>query len=53
MQPSGTCNFSKIDNATLNFTCNNNISDGMISIYATNYNILRIKNGMAGIMFSS
>jgi hypothetical protein len=52
MQPSGTCNFSKIDNATLNFTCNPNISEGMISIYATNYNILRIKNGMAGLMFS-
>ena len=52
MQPSGTCNFSKIDNATLNFACNPGISEGMISIYATNYNILRIKNGMAGIMFS-
>lgn len=53
MQPSGTCNFSKIDNATLQFTCNPNISEGMISIYATNYNILRIKNGMCGLMFSS
>ena len=52
MQPSGTCNFSKIDNATLNFSCNASISGGMISIYATNYNILRIKNGMAGLMFS-
>ena len=53
MQPSGTCNFSKIDNATLNFTCTSSISEGMISIYATNYNILRIKNGMCGLMFSS
>ena len=53
MQPSGTCNFSKIDNATINLTCNPNISGGVISIYATNYNILRIKNGMAGLMFSS
>jgi hypothetical protein len=53
MQPSGTCNFSKIDNATINFSCNQNISEGMISIYATNYNILRIKNGMCGLMFSS
>ena len=53
MQPSGTCNFSKIDNATLNLTCNPTIAEGMISIYATNYNILRIKNGMSGILFSS
>jgi len=53
INPSGTCNFSKIDNATLNFTCTANIPDGMIYIYATNYNILRIKNGMAGLMFSS
>jgi len=52
MQPSGTCNFSKIDNASFNFKCTPNISEGMISIYATNYNILRIKNGMCGLMFS-
>ena len=53
MQPSGTCNFSKIDNATLNITFVPNIKDGILSIYATNYNILRIKSGMAGVMFSS
>ena len=52
IQPSGTCNFSKIDNATLQFTCTENIPEGMISIYATNYNILRIKSGMCGLMFS-
>jgi len=52
IQPSGTCNFSKIDNATLQFTCTANIPDGTISIYATNYNILRIKSGMCGLMFS-
>jgi len=53
MQPSGTCNFSKIDNATLNISCKPNIQEGTISVYATNYNILRIKSGMAGLMFSS
>jgi len=53
MQPSGTCNFSKIDNATLQFSFTPSIADGTISIYATNYNILRIKNGMSGLMFSS
>ena len=52
IQPSGSCNFSKIDNATLQFTCTGSIPDGTISIYATNYNILRIKSGMCGLMFS-
>ena len=52
IQPSGTCNFSKIDNATLQYTCSTSIPDGMINIYATNYNILRIKSGMCGVMFS-
>jgi len=53
MQPSGTCNFSKIDNATFNFSFTSNIPDGKIMIYATNYNILKIMNGMAGLLFSS
>ena len=53
LQPSGSCNFSKLDNVTMNFTCTPNIPDGTINIYATNYNILRIQSGMAGVMFSS
>jgi len=53
VQPSGTCNFSKLDNVTMNFACNANIQDGQIYIFATNYNILRIQSGMAGLMFSS
>jgi len=53
MQPSGASNFSKIDNIALNMQCNNNIQSGNIHIYATNYNVLRIQNGMAGILFSS
>ena len=30
-----------------------NIPDGMVNVYAINYNILRIQNGMAGVLFSS
>jgi hypothetical protein len=52
-QPSGTCNFSKIDNAVLSLDMAANIPDGMINVYAINYNILRIQNGMAGVLFSS
>jgi hypothetical protein len=55
-QPTGTLNFSRIDNAKINInytgvTTNDNIN--MIRAYAVNYNILRIKNGMGGIAFGN
>ena len=53
-QPSGTCNFSRIDNAQLNFE--GNFPDGTTSVckvFATNYNILRILSGMGGIAYSN
>lgn len=53
VQPSGTANFSKLDNVVLNLACTNNISEGTLYVFATNYNILRIQSGMAGLMFSS
>ena len=51
-QPTGTLNFSRIDNAKLMV---NNVSGGttLHRIYAVNYNILRIKNGMAGVAFGN
>jgi hypothetical protein len=64
-QPSGTCNFSRIDNATLslnfgnpndptNPTYNANFfSDAEIDIFATNYNVLRIMSGMGGLAYSN
>ncbi len=60
-QPSGTCNFSRIDNAQLVFDLTNianlaNVSSGdtgQISIYATNYNVLRIMSGMGGLAYSN
>jgi len=52
-QPSGTCNFSKLDNVILNLECTPNIPSGIINVYGINYNILRIQNGMTGLMFSS
>ena len=50
-QPSGTCNFSRIDNATLSITPNETTSD--IYIYAINYNVLRVMGGMAGLAYSN
>ena len=52
-QPSGTSNFSKLDTITLNLDCSASIPSGIVNVYCINYNILRIQNGMSGLMFSS
>ena len=57
-QPSGSCNFSRLDNAILTFTINQKIPkeyfDGiLIKIYGTNYNVLRIMSGMGGLAYSN
>ena len=49
-QPSGTCNFSRIDNAKLVFGA---IATGTLTIYAVNYNVLRIMSGMGGLAYSN
>ena len=48
-QPSGTCNFSRIDNARLIASANPAIG----TIYAVNYNVLRIMSGMGGLAYSN
>ena len=48
-QPSGTCNFSRFDDCKLNFTSNVSID----KVFATNYNILRISNGLVNLRFSN
>ncbi len=50
-QPSGTCNFSRIDTATLEF--GNSPTDSNGHIYAVNYNVLRIMSGMGGLAYSN
>ena len=50
-QPSGTCNFSRIDNAKLIF--NGGTSPNLSNIYAVNYNVLRIMSGMGGLAYSN
>ena len=68
-QPSGTCNFSRIDNATLNLRLGSNNHDGdnsylsssvggssgnsLINVYTVNYNVLRVMSGMAGAAYSN
>ena len=48
-QPSGTCNFSRIDNAQL-YTSDTTAD---VYIYAVNYNVLRIMSGMGGLAYSN
>ena len=50
-QPSGTCNFSRIDNAQLTGT--GTTSTESLIIYAVNYNVLRIMSGMGGLAYSN
>ena len=50
-QPSGSCNFSKIDDAELIFTSKQNYTNEKLSVYAVNYNVLVVSNGMAGLVY--
>ena len=57
-QPSGTCNFSRIDNAQLVTTGVKTADAGNLegypnNIYAVNYNVLRIMSGMGGLAYSN
>ena len=61
-QPSGTCNFSRIDSCHLTLTLGGRMTDGKLAsvslsdtlyIYAINYNVLRIASGMAGLAYSN
>ena len=51
-QPSGTCNFSRIDTAQLNFEAAPHGSESQ-NLYAVNYNVLRIMSGMGGLAYSN
>ena len=53
-QPTGTCNFSRIDNAQV--AIKTRMSAGSVkslNMFAVNYNVLRIQSGMGGLAFSN
>ena len=56
-QPSGTCNFSRIDNAVLQLVLSSGTVSGTatakVRVYAVNYNVLRVMSGMAGVAYSN
>ena len=51
--PSGSCNFSRIDNTTFNFTGTQTYTGYNFTLYATNYNVLRIMEGLGGLLYSN
>jgi Large eukaryotic DNA virus major capsid protein len=56
-QPSGSCNFSRIDNAVLQLVLSAGTVGGTatakVRVYAVNYNVLRVMSGMAGVAYSN
>lgn len=64
-QPTGTCNFSRIDSARLIYqvvdpfaatradTSFSYTTNTTVNIFVTNYNILRVMSGMGGLAYSS
>jgi len=59
-QPSGTCNFSRIDTATLVMNMSGSVvidpdadKTWDVRVYAVNYNILRVMSGMGGLAYSN
>jgi hypothetical protein len=67
-QPSGTCNFSRIDNAqlvgsgvqvaagsggALASATDSTANESKLTIFAVNYNVLRIMSGMGGLAYSN
>jgi hypothetical protein len=52
-QPSGTCNFSRIDNQQLYLEISDELIDPIITIFGLNYNILNVSGGMVGIEYSN
>lgn len=65
-QPSGTCNFSRIDTATIvmNMAGVGGVPPGIgpstvdagdwnVRVYAVNYNVLRVMSGMGGLAYSN
>ena len=53
--PTGSCNFSRIDKIELLFKTNTSPQNfqGDITVYAINYNVLRIASGMGGLAYSN
>ena len=52
-QPTGTCNFSRIDIAQVEVKMNTAATNTSLHMFAVNYNVLRVQSGMGGLAFSN
>jgi len=55
-QPTGTLNFSRVDNAKLTWSDaagSGGAAESPVYLYAVNYNIFRIESGLGGVRFSN
>ena len=59
-QPSGSCNFSRLDNVSMIFTDNydssgnsTRTSSDELLVFAIGYNVLRVMSGMAGLAYTN
>ena len=53
-QPSGSCNFSKIDNARFNYSgLTESSNNDTLYMFALNYNVFRVLKGMGGLVYSN
>jgi hypothetical protein len=54
LQPSGTCNFSRIDMAQVAVSLKTGMPSNLVQkMFAVNYNVLRIASGMGGLAFAN
>jgi len=53
-QPQGSCNASRLDTIVLQLTMNSNVTSRSagVTVYAINYNVLRIQAGLGGVLFT-
>lgn len=53
--PTGACNFSRLEQASLNVTLSPDIdpNGGKVKVWALGYNVLRYAQGLAGLAFTS
>ena len=53
LSPSGSFNASRLDNIQLAFVVDASTLTGRVLVFAVSWNVLRISNGMGGLVFSS
>ena len=52
-QPSGTCNFSRVDTATATIKMKSVTANTNLYMFAHGYNVLRVQDGTAGLAYSN